>query len=213
MGAGGEIFPSQALRASSPAGRAKCTPVDRGKLCGKTKFFWLCLCNSACPDGRKRARRARIRNRSGGRLAPGKSDAHFPLKRSKELFQPDAQSDLPLLGPGLRPGRCGWVGSPEGLGRGNRNTLPGPLAPAARCRKAVLTGTCTLLRLATFPRGQECPCEKWSAAPLTAPCFCRRQRLPLAPPARNGLKRQEVKKRKQKPKICKSGLDTGGGML
>ena len=54
----------------------------------------------------------------------------FPLLRSKELFQPDAQSDLPHLGPGLRPGRCGWVGSPEGLGRGNRNTLPGPLAPA-----------------------------------------------------------------------------------
>src|SRR5699024_5573773 len=31
------------------------------------------------------------------------------------------------------------------------------------------------------------------------------------PPARTGPKRQEVKKRKQKPKICKSGLDTGGG--
>src|SRR5699024_1528615 len=50
------------------------------------------------------------------------------LTRSKELFQPDARSDLPHLGPGLRPGRCGWVGSPEGLGRGSRNTLPGPLA-------------------------------------------------------------------------------------
>ena len=36
------------------------------------------------------------------------------LTRSKELFQPDARSDLLLLGPGLRPGRCGWVGSPEG---------------------------------------------------------------------------------------------------
>ena len=50
------------------------------------------------------------------------------LTRSKELFQPDARSDLPLLGPGLRPGRCGWVGSPEGVGRGSRNTLPPPLA-------------------------------------------------------------------------------------
>ena len=38
----------------------------------------------------------------------------IPLTRSKELFQPDARSDLLLLGPGLRPGRCGWVGSPEG---------------------------------------------------------------------------------------------------
>src|SRR5699024_10944522 len=42
----------------------------------------------------------------------------IPLTRSKELFQPDARSDLLLLGPGLRPGRCGWVGSPEGVGRG-----------------------------------------------------------------------------------------------
>ena len=52
----------------------------------------------------------------------------IPLTRSKELFQPDARSDLLLLGPGLRPGRCGWVGSPEGVGRGSRNTLPPPLA-------------------------------------------------------------------------------------
>ena len=50
------------------------------------------------------------------------------LTRSKELFQPDARSDLPHLGPGLRHGRCGRVGSPEGVGRGRRNTLPPPLA-------------------------------------------------------------------------------------
>src|SRR5699024_4434182 len=50
------------------------------------------------------------------------------LTRSKELFQPDARSDFLLLGPGLRPGRCGWVGSPEGVGRRRRNTLPPPLA-------------------------------------------------------------------------------------
>ena len=50
------------------------------------------------------------------------------LMRGKELFQPDARSDFQHLGPGLRPGRCGWVGSPEGVGRGSRNTLPPPLA-------------------------------------------------------------------------------------
>ena len=43
-----ESLPSQSRRpcgrlASSPGGRAKCTPVDRGKLCGKTKFFRLFL--------------------------------------------------------------------------------------------------------------------------------------------------------------------------
>ena len=41
-----------------------------------------------------------------------------------------------------------------------------------------------LLRLANFPSGpQERPCENWSAAPNTAPCFVRRTRslcLPLA---------------------------------
>ena len=41
-------LPSQSRRpcgrlASSPEGRAKCTPVSKGKLCGKTKFFQLCL--------------------------------------------------------------------------------------------------------------------------------------------------------------------------
>ena len=41
-------LPSQSRRpcgrlASSPGGRAKCTPVSKGKLCGKTKFFQLCL--------------------------------------------------------------------------------------------------------------------------------------------------------------------------
>ena len=56
----------------------------------------------------------------------------IPLTRSKELFQPAAQSDLPLLGPGLRPGRCGWVGSPEGSG-GDRVqwTMQGAAAGAA----------------------------------------------------------------------------------
>ena len=32
------LLPSQALRASSLAGRAKCTPVDRGKLCSKVNL-------------------------------------------------------------------------------------------------------------------------------------------------------------------------------
>ena len=41
-------LPSQSRRpcgrlASSPGGRAKCTPVGKGKLCGKTKFLLLCL--------------------------------------------------------------------------------------------------------------------------------------------------------------------------
>ena len=36
-------LPSQALRASSPAGRAKCTPVDRVKLCGKANLKRLLL--------------------------------------------------------------------------------------------------------------------------------------------------------------------------
>ena len=37
------LLPSQALRASSPEGRAKFTLVGKGKLCGNTKFLLLCL--------------------------------------------------------------------------------------------------------------------------------------------------------------------------
>ena len=108
----------------------------------------------------------------------------IPLKRSKELFQPDAQSDLPLLGPGLRPGRCGWVGSPEGLGRGSRNTLPGPLArrgEKARCREAVLAGKLPLLPLPKFPARDGARLEIWTAAPDSPRCFVRRTRSARQP--------------------------------
>ena len=72
----------------------------------------------------------------------------IPLTRSKELFQPDARSDLLLLGPGLRPGRCGRVGSPEGVGRGSRNPRPPPLAQrsdktAERKKSARFRALCT----------------------------------------------------------------------
>ena len=39
-------LPSQALRASSPPGRAKCTPVDRDKLCGKANKNGFFCCNN-----------------------------------------------------------------------------------------------------------------------------------------------------------------------
>ena len=83
--------------------------------------FWFAGLGAGAPEGRayKSERRA-----DGAR----KKRCAIPLTRSKELFQPDARSDFLLLGPGLRPGRCGRVGSPEGVGRGSRNTLPPPLA-------------------------------------------------------------------------------------
>ena len=113
------------------------------------------------PDACRRARRARIRNRSGGRLALGKSDAQFPLKRSKEIFQPDAQSDLPHLGPGLRPGRCGWVGSPEGVGRGSRNPRPPPLAQRSARRSKLNSGRCSCFHPTTGrPYGPARPFER-----------------------------------------------------
>ena len=74
----------------------------------------------------RRARRARIRNRSGGDMPPGKNaraDASDGIFSGIFLPRPSAFGSR-----GTPPGRCGWVGSPEGLGRGNRNTLPGPLA-------------------------------------------------------------------------------------
>ena len=42
-GTGAFLLPSQALRASSPAGGAKCTPVNREILCGKINISGLCL--------------------------------------------------------------------------------------------------------------------------------------------------------------------------
>ena len=42
-GTGAFLLPSQALRASSPTGGAKCTPVNREMLCGKINIFGLCL--------------------------------------------------------------------------------------------------------------------------------------------------------------------------
>src|SRR5699024_1386167 len=86
--------------------------------------FWFAGLGAGAPEGRayKSERRA-----DGAR----KKRCAIHLTRSKELFQPDARSDFLLLGPGLRPGHCGWVGSPEGVGRGSRNPLPPPLASGA----------------------------------------------------------------------------------
>ena len=41
-------LPSQALRASSPGGRAKFTLMDRGKLCGKMNFFAALTYHKLC---------------------------------------------------------------------------------------------------------------------------------------------------------------------
>ena len=44
------LLPSQALRASSPGGRAKCTSVNRQKLCGKANFFVTLPYHKLCRD-------------------------------------------------------------------------------------------------------------------------------------------------------------------
>src|SRR5699024_10618223 len=89
-----------------------------------------------CRRARQSGRAYKSERRADGAR---KKRCAIPLTRSKELFQPDARSDLLLLGPGLRPGRCGWVGSPEGVGRGSRNTLPPPLAQRS-AKKAPVSG-------------------------------------------------------------------------
>ena len=127
----------------------------------------------------------------------------IPLTRSKELFQPDARSDLPHLGPGLRPGRCGWVGSPEGSG-GDRVqwTMQGAAAGAALrfsqghlCprqkpakRERYKRGVETPLVLSQFSRRRIKPaCENWSTAPDTSRLF-RPQDAPacICPPWPSG---------------------------
>ena len=83
------------------------------------------------------------------------------LTRSKELFQPDARSDLLLLGPGLRPGRCGRVGSPEGVGRGSRNPRPPPLAQRSARRSKLNSGRCSCFHPTTGrPYGPARPFER-----------------------------------------------------
>ena len=85
----------------------------------------------------------------------------IPLTRSKELFQPDARSDLLLLGPGLRPGRCGRVGSPEGVGRGSRNPRPPPLAQRSARRSKLDSGRCSCFHPTTGrPYGPARPFER-----------------------------------------------------
>ena len=85
----------------------------------------------------------------------------IPLTRSKELFQPDARSDLLLLGPGLRPGRCGRVGSPEGVGRGSRNPRPPPLAQRSARRSKLDSGRCSCFHPTTGrPHGPARPFER-----------------------------------------------------
>ena len=65
------------------------------------------------------------------------------------------------------------MGCGEGWGLYIYAVLEAPLSGASRH---------SLLRLATFPRGHECPCEKWSAAPVSPPCFVRWTRSAQLPP-------------------------------
>ena len=65
------------------------------------------------------------------------------------------------------------MGCGEGWGLYIYAVLEAPLSGASRH---------SLLRLATFPHGQECPCEKWSAAPVSPPCFVRWTRSAQLPP-------------------------------
>src|SRR5699024_9283206 len=104
---------------------------EKNETPGKKAFrCFRCVCINRDFVGNVGQARPKGAHTQSERRADGarKKRCAIHLTRSKELFQPDARSDLPHLGPGLRPGRCGRVGSPEGLGRGSRNTLPGPLA-------------------------------------------------------------------------------------
>ena len=65
------------------------------------------------------------------------------------------------------------MGCVEGWGLYIYAVLEAPLSGASRH---------SLLRLATFPSGHECPCEKWSAAPVSPPCFVRWTRSAQLPP-------------------------------
>ena len=116
--------------------------------------FWFAGLGAGAPEGRayKSERRA-----DGVR----KKRCAIPLTRSKELFQPDARSDLLLLGPGLRPGRCGRVGSPEGVGRGSRNPRPPPLAQRSARRSKLDSGRCSCFHPTTGrPYGPARPFER-----------------------------------------------------
>ena len=121
-----------------------------------------CALGHAAPGGCRRARQSGRAYKSE-RRADGarKKRCAIPLTRSKELFQPDARSDLPHLGPGLRPGRCGRVGSPEGVGRGSRNTLPPPLAQRSARRSKLDSGRCSCFHPTTGrPYGPARPFER-----------------------------------------------------
>ena len=117
-------------------------------------LFGFAGLGAGAPEGRayKSERRA-----DGAR----KKRCAIPLTRSKELFQPDARSDLLLLGPGLRPGRCGRVGSPEGVGRGSRNPRPPPLAQRSARRSKLDSGRCSCFHPTTGrPHGPARPFER-----------------------------------------------------
>ena len=148
-------------RASSPA-----SPGQSSRLWSCSLLSvggWMgCALGHAAPAGCRRARQSG-RAYQSERRADGarKKRCAIPLTRSKELFQPDARSDLLLLGPGLRPGRCGRVGSPEGVGRGSRNPRPPPLAQRSARRSKLNSGRCSCLHPTTGrPYGPARPFER-----------------------------------------------------
>ena len=102
--------------------------------------------DTACQEGKKRQNASRFWKRRGyWSAAPAKAGA-FRIgaaggwRPEKALcnsshallhaFSASRLERLLLLGPGAYPGRRGWVGSPEGVGRDRRKSRPPPLAPA-----------------------------------------------------------------------------------
>ena len=85
-------LPSQALRASSPPGRAKCTPVDRDKLCGKAnlKNGFFC-CNHTT---------------KGAAFMPSQSRSARQLSRTRESQNVTFRLGLPRV-------RGRWPAGPE----------------------------------------------------------------------------------------------------
>ena len=114
-------LPSQALRASSPPGRAKCTPVDRDKLCGKANKNGFFCCNNTT----KRAVFMPSQSRSARQLPRTRGSQNVTFRLGLPRLRDCAAEALPAAETaeaeqGQRSAFCEGAATPEAKA-GHRN--------------------------------------------------------------------------------------------
>ena len=119
-------------------------------------------------------------DRSGGRLPPGKSDAHYLIRAVKSFFRQPPRATFLVWVQGSGGDRVQWTKQEAAAGAALR-FLQGHSCPQQKSAKRERGESKLLLCLASFPGAEWNPLVKTGALrQMQAGCFVRRTRRPAS---------------------------------